>query len=540
MMKKHVSVILLFALVLAAMLTVVCIKADFNNPLDEKGKNFLEGNQSVEKDVALDTNENCVAAYFTNPALRCDKTPPELTLKGAQSVTIYNDNPGQVELNRLMGQSSGSGGWNDVVEWKEENVSVTAKLTRGGTTEVPYSPNAMPDPGNYIIVYTAVKTSKCEGVVIKPTDKPRGLLILEFVGVDDRLPSVTLRGQTKVDVDIGDSYTEPSGITVRDGDGTTEIPLTSIEIRDSRDNLVINITTGTSTQDKLANLSTELLKLNNRKATYTIIYNVTSPTNGKTASSQRTVEFVEKTVVGLPVPVIVLNTYSHSKVVNGKTIEHTDTALVSGGTYREIGVKEAYYMKDGQKIDIKSSVIIPTVSSSQTSSPRQFNVTYRVEPSANNYQAATTNRYVYVWDRDCEEDFTPPTITWNDGLGDALTLKLSDGGTWNYIISWSATNNDEALTAARKYLVDLGGMERLEKSGDGSSSNRAVLKAGTFTVTYVALGGCGGITVKTRTVIVTPVGRAGVPVAGAAPRGGAASRLAAVLSARGAAWRGLQ
>ena len=498
-MKKHVSVILLFALVLAAMLTIVCIKADFNNPLDEKGKNFLEGNQSVEKDVALDTNENGVAAYFTNPALRCDKTPPELTLKGAQSVTIYTDNPGQVELNRLMGQSS-SGGWNDVVEWKEENVSVTAKLTRGGTTEVPYSPNAMPEPGNYIIVYTAVKTSKCEGVVIKPTDKPRGLLILEFVGVDDRFPSVTLRGQTEVDVDIGDSYTDP-GVTVRDGDGTTEIPLTSIVVMDSRNNPVINITTGTSTQDKLTQLSNQLSTMNNKVATYTIIYNVTSPTNVKTASSQRTVKFVEKNVAGLPTPVIVLNTYKH--VYDGKTIEHMDTALIAGGTYREIGVKEAYYMKEGQKIDIKSSVIIPTVSSSQTSSPRQFNVQYRVEPSANNYQAATTNRYVYVWDRDCEENFTPPTITWNDGFGDALTLKLSDGP-WNYIISWSATNNDEALTTARKYLVDLGGMERLEKNGDGSSSNRAVLKAGTFTVTYVGLGGCGRTTVKTRTVTVTP------------------------------------
>ena len=449
--------------------------------------------------IMMDGNKTLTANFQIIDSTQpwCDGTPPQLTLVGG-TTTIYT-NDGQAELNRLMGR--GTDGWTGVVSWTGEGVKMAdVRLTVGGVADVAWAPGSMPAPGQYVIVYRATKDT-CRGVVPEAVVQ-RGLVIIEYIVSNENPPIVRLLGQVIVSVAIGQPYIDP-GVDAQEANGTV-IPLDSIRVtNDNGGSVGISIIKAATTQAALSQLNTQLTAKNGVAGTYVVTYYVTSkiPGNGKTAVVSRTVEFKEMSSVGLPIPVIVLNKYTHS--FGGKTIEHVDTAFAAGGAYREIGVKEVYYMKDGVKTSIPVvNVTLPSVQGSNT--PVQRTAVYTLPASANTYQSAIATRYVYIWDRDCEPDkLDPPTITWSDGLGDALTLKLSDSP-WDYRNSWRASGNDDALTATRKYLVDLGGLERLETSGDGSASNRAVLRTGTYTITYVGLGGCGGTTVKTRTLTVMP------------------------------------
>ena len=495
-MKKWM--ILFGALLAALLLLVYCTEVEFDNPLDKDGTNYLYGKDNIKRDEDKATKDSAgVSGLFDtsrNGQWSCDGDDPELSFVGEQSPEIWSND--QTEFNKLMGK--GPQLMAGAVTWKGDNVTLDpAVLERGGGVYSDYSDNKMPEAGVYQIVYTAKKEPCFDYTPI--TVKRRGLVIKQYTAPELRPPTVTLTGQNLVTVNLGDPYND-LGVVVRDGNGTSVLQLTSIVVTDGNGNPVgINITQITTTEDALTRLNSLLTTQNNKVGTFIITYNVTSPTNQLTGFAKRTVEFKEGSSAGLPLPLIVLNTYRH--VYEGKTINHVDTAFAAGGSYREIDVKEVYYMKDGVKVAIPvGNVNKPTVQGSNT--PAQRTAVYTLPASANTYQSATATRYVYIWDRDCETSFTAPTITLNGG--DPLTLKISDGATWDYRDSWRISGNDDASTATRKYLVDLGGLERLETSGDGSSSNRAVLKTGSYTITYVALGGCGGITVKTRALTVNP------------------------------------
>ena len=499
-MKKWI--ILCGALLTALLLLVFCSKVEFDNPLDKKGTNYLfckENNSCDEVDTAeaskIKENEDGQSAIFDpakNGPWLCDDKDPKLELLGPQTVTIETNQ--LEEFTKWVGNRAGDR-WKDVVEG-EKDIPISAKLTRGGTEEVPT--NVMPAPGNYIIIYTAVK-NVCDNKV-PSTSVNRGLLINQYVPPNTSRPSVQLRGQELVSVNIGDKYTDP-GVTVRDGNGTTEIPLTSIVITNSRGIQIETISPITATQTALNTLGDKLSERNTAEGTFTVTYKVTSPTNQLRDSVDRTVEFTRRSDVGLPMPVIVLNTYKH--VISGKTIEHADTAFRIGGSYVEKGVKEAYYIKDGNKVSIPVNLVEVVPPNITGSSPRQNYATYKLPASSGNYRALSPDltRSVYTYYGDCD-NVVAPTIDWRDGGGDQLTLKVSTV-TWNFSDSWNVTagpGDDEGGSSLRRYIVDLGGMASVVPSG--KNNLEAELKVGTYTVTYVGLNGCGAMAVRTRTVKV--------------------------------------
>ena len=493
-MKKRI--ILGGAVLTALLLLVFCTKVEFDNPLDEKGTNFLYGDTS-DRAEKIAADPNGTSGLFDSTKNFCDGTPPQLTLAGPTSVTIKSNEP--AELTKFMGKSDN--GWNGVVNLSGEGI-VEASLTIGGVTPVKWDPGNVPAPGQYLIVYKATKNA-CKGKV-PTTEVQRGLIVLEYIPPNETPPIVKTQGQNPFPVDIGKDYVDP-GVYATEGDGVTAIQLDSITVT-SGAGVSVGINTikpsPANTQAAIAQLNTQLTAKNGAAGTYTVTYYASSRINGKSASVSRTVEYRPGSSVGLPIPVIVLKKYTHS--YGGKTIYHVDTAFATGGSYREIGVEEVYYMKDGVKTTIQyPPENLPTVTGASVHSEKT--ATYTLQAKPNEYQAANATRYVTIWDGFCDNS-GEPSIRWEDGGGDALTLSLSNGGEWNYIASWRVTGNDDMGNKARGYLVDLGGLERKETNGDKSPTNRAMLvpRSAPYTITYVGLGGCGKTAVRTRTLTVTP------------------------------------
>jgi hypothetical protein len=201
-------------------------------------------------------------------------------------------------------------------------------------------------------------------------------------------------------------------------------------------------------------------------------------------SISRTVTITPKSDVGSPVPIIELNPYRHNW--NGKTVEYRDTIIDIGGTYIEKGVKRVYYIdKDGKEVQVNATVPTPNPPGTSSSVSVQRNVSYTL-PAGNGYASATATRKVFLLEMGmCETKFDPPTIT----LAGNKDLTIDAGKRWDYDASWSVRGNDDT-GRGWPYLIDFNGLDP-EKP-----------KAGTYTITYVAIGGCGAMKAETRTVTV--------------------------------------
>jgi len=479
------------ALSAVLLLLVYCSTVDYTNPLDKKGTNYLFGDTTEEKRKIDDASG--VSNIFnpdSNQRWLCDGKAPTFTFVGGSSsapVAEIKSNE-NTEFNRLMGKVPNPSA---VVTWTENNVSVEIVLTQGGPGTTVFSSDSMPRPsvypGQYVIVYTA-KKPECDNRV-PSTTLSRGLVINEYIPPQTGKPSIILVGKAYETVNIGETYTDP-GVTVRDVDGTTVIQLTKIEIRDNNGNVISTITEST-TQAAITRLGTQLTTQNTRAGTFTVTYHVTG-SNDSTNSANRTVEFVSPNPVGFQ-PIIVLNTYSHTVKGHPRPIAYVDTAYKLDGTYIEKGVKEVYYInREGVKVTIPTSnVTIPSPPPSSPN-PAQRSLTYTIPAKAGEYQQASTTRSVYMYYDDCEEE-VEPVITFPPG-GDALTIPA--GQVWNVKTSCSVTRGQGAmdgLTLMTFYVADL----------DGLDPNAPVARATPYTVTYVALNGCGVKSVKSRQVTVT-------------------------------------
>ncbi|MCL2218392.1 MAG: hypothetical protein FWC23_00260 [Chitinispirillia bacterium] len=499
------AVIFLGVFVAAVSILLYCTEVKFDNPLDEKGTNFLYGDTTDRADKIAENADGQSGLFDVdkNHKWACDRTTFALKLVGNTSDSLYHDDISG--FRRLMGLD---GNWNANLEWPDGvNINIKpARLTRGGTDDVDYPPNGMPGTGQYIIVYRAEKMCP-DGSLASEATAQRGLRVIQRINIPDQPPVVQLRGANPFElVKDKETYTDP-GVNVRDADNATEIPLSKIDILDRNGNLVVAInppagassmTPAQITQDMLNRITIP----NNvaRAPAYYIEYHVTSLLNDKTSSVRRTVNVIEETLPNLPIPVIVLNTYAHGGIISGRAINHQDTAITMGGSYREIGVFEVYYMqRQGDatvKVNIDKTLVVPSSPNINTTTTAQRNITYTL-PVSQNYQATSTTRAVYVYgDANwCSVEGTyKPIITFSDGGGASLTITA--GQPWNAAGSWTVTRNPGTADAPNeashhwKYLLDLGGL---------NPENPA---KGTYTLTYVALNECGSREIATRTVTV--------------------------------------
>jgi hypothetical protein len=498
--------ILLGALCAAALMLVFCTTVEFDNPLDKKGDNYLFGIVDEEKHKTQ-TDANGIANIFNTDTVNkywgCDKVAPTLAIKGPQTVTIYHDEP--LEFQKWMGLA---GSFSDILEWSSgvggtEPVSIRpARLTTGGENDVTYSGN-MPPNGNYTIVYTAVKTPNCsDGFVPSPATAQRGLIIEQREVVVNDPPTVTLRGQNPFQVVQHTTYVDP-GAFATDGDGRTDIPITKIEVRNSDGGIAQTIVPPASHTD-INTVSTTLV---GRK--YSITYYTESRLNDKTDSKTREVEVVSEQDTRLPVPIIVLNMYSHrfldSSLPGGDiTFNHPDTSIpLYGGNYVEKGVERVYFTNNNQQSE---TVCVGAACNGLVTIAQQGTTlrAYRIERNpTGGYDAATTTRTVHTYDGDCD-DKTPPTI--NLIGSDPLILSIaahSNGWSSSANTVWTVTGNDE-LKSGFRYLTHGGSLVMLPVVPGITPSNTFRLELGSHTVTHVARGGCGGITVRQRTITVNP------------------------------------
>src|SRR5215469_16561605 len=96
------------ALCAVILVSIYCTTVDYNNPLDKKGKNYLEGDTTNEK-AKIDESGGRGSAFFDpdHPDAdkwRCDRVRPKsITVLGGQSVTIDTGENGRSELNKWMG-----------------------------------------------------------------------------------------------------------------------------------------------------------------------------------------------------------------------------------------------------------------------------------------------------------------------------------------------------------------------------------------------------------------------------------------------------
>jgi len=483
--KKTISIIALSALLLAAVTVLVCTDVKFDNPLDKEGTNYLNGDTSDEKGK-LFTRDDGVAALFydTSKYKQCDGTVPVITLVGGKSVEINTQET--AKFRKWMHLDNGP--WDSLITWNTEaHKNVNAKqprLTNAKDEDVPYNQNAVPDAGTYIIDYR-IEKPECNGKVPGSNER-RTLVVIKYEAPDTVTPTLILLGQGRVEVKEGDKYSD-EGVTVMLGSQNITA--------DAVDSVVLKRNTGARVDGwkKPVNFAQIAIPANTPASTgFTITYYASRngrPTNP--ASVVRNVTVTENVVVGTKA-VIVLNPYKHNIPGVSKTIEHPDTMMIYGGTYSEKGAA-AYYEKDGAKVTITEPVTKPNPPNTSANSPAARSLAYTLAAGSGYSAADPVTRYVYLVDSYCS-DKAAPKIALADS---AKALSIPAGVEWNYGASWSVTNMDYddgtlvgGQSAGRKYLIDFGGMDPKKPA------------KGTYTITYVGLGGCGSIAVKTRSVKV--------------------------------------
>jgi len=487
--KKTISIIALSALFSAAVLVLVCTDGKYDNPLDERGTNYLYGDtaDAAGKMNSSSKNSGCVnvdgvAALFcdTSKYKQCDGAVPEIKIVEPKSVTI---NTQQVtEFRKWMHLDGGP--WSDLISWdtaRHKNVITKEPRLAKGSGDVSYNPNQVPDEGTYFIWYR-IEKKECNGN-IPGSEGSRTLKVELWVPPDTATPRLTLVGLGRVEIKEGKNYSE-EGVTVMLG--SQDIT------REALDSVVLKRNSGARVEGwtKPVDFSKVAIPANTPANTgFTITYYASR--NGKPttpATVVRNVTVTENQVVGVK-GVIVLTPYKHN--IKGKVIEHPDT-MMFGGTYVEKGAR-AYYVKDGAEVAIDAnSVVKPSGSNttmpSSVDNPGQRSLQYTLPAGAGYSQADPVSRNVYLVVRGCDAPADPVITAGGD-------TTIAAGTEWNYSTGWSVANKDKDgdqawSSAGRKYLIDFAGLDPKKP------------KAGTYKITYVGLGACGSIATKERTITV--------------------------------------
>jgi hypothetical protein len=491
--KRKISIILLAALLLAALAAVMCESPKFDNPLDKKGDNYLFGDKEDEEGKIL-TDDNGVAHLYTDSTYRpkCDLSTPEVNLEGPKTLKLMDTSI--LDFRKYMHYAGG--GWEGVISWDEtkypEARAEEPRLTLGGAGEVNVpDKNKMPEPnGNYVIVYR-IKNPECNGKV-RWSEASRTLSIEKYIPPDTATPVIQLAGLSTETVYQGEKYDDAGVIVKWGGANLPNSALDSIVITGPgsyRETIKKPIADFSGVGAKVPTAT-----VNN---TYRIEYYATAPNGLSAAKITRTVFIDEKPVSGNPKAVIVLSPYKH--VVGGKTIEHPDTMAVLGGQYTEKGVKRAFYVKDGNEVEIPNAANLTTKGSAPNLSgtqPKTASIAYNLDAGSGYAKADPVTRYIYAYDDGCEKRDEAPEVVVSGG-----DLEIPAGVPWTtYNTGWSVTAKDTVqieplitYTSGFTYIVDF----------DGGKLDPRNPKVGTYTIGYVGLSRCGKLTaIKTRAVRV--------------------------------------
>jgi len=505
-MKKAITFVVAAALLTAALLAFVCDNPKFDNPLDKRGENFLEGKRNVDVDGAIGVDGNGVANYWSDTTDKyrpnCDAGVPRIERVGDHPARITN-----VEFSKFQMYMHLDGNpWDNLIRVVENDGGVTksAILTKSGNVDEPDRPNQnnMPANGTYTIVYIAQK-EKCGEVI--PEDRVIRTLIVEEPPdeIDCRELKIELLGTQRVEI-LKDSVStyKDRGVTItllNSGGNVCSFASENLTAT-AFDSAVIK--KGSTRVAKVVSISAIYIPTNaavNDEYTITYYAHATNK-NGdlRTATAERTVKVNPMPEGGKPKPVIVLNPYRST--FGSKTIDHLDTMVFFRGSYREKGVKEVYYMKDGSKISVSTSLVVKTPSTPSVSGPdpREVGITYNLTAGAGaEYGDATpVTRTVYVVDDGCDEAISPDIDLLPAPGG---PIEIVAGAVWNHKESWRVTSKDNVENGVNfygstgiQYIIDFDGI-RLDPNKP---------EAGTYAITYVGLSKCGALSTKPRTVTV--------------------------------------
>ena len=472
--------IVLGALGALILFSVYCAKVEFDNVIDpQNSRKFLVdslklcandfplivpgdrtyGDCGELMEVALQEDSTGVAnilneSHPINKLFNEDRTPPRVVVFEDLQVTVTTAQ-GQVAAYRRWMGNGGFPGVRFEPEGDARVVPQPAVLTNTSGDVLPqYTLHSdMPGVGHYIIIYSATKTLN-SGEVLR--DQATRTLIVREPDISDTLtPVITLRGERSMSIQVGDRFSDPGA--------TARTPANTV----LNDNIVRTLGAGHN-DVLLINGSDTTIKATGQ---FNITYTVCNP-NKMTACTTQT-----RTVVGIPghnpivpTPVIVLTrTVSVPYELNS-----ADVVLRMGGTFTEPGFR-AFYRKDGVEVDITNRVVPGPLPN--TAEHGLKTRSYSVAAVANEHEATSVNRNIWVFDHLCGDGNPAPTNsgTWTN------PIEIEAGRVWTYANSvqgWTARGNDE-----------LGGTFRLVDYGTLNPQNPV---AGTYTIRGRSIGECGG------------------------------------------------
>ncbi len=317
------------------------------------------------------------------------------------------------------------------------------------------------------------------------------VITLRAEAPDTGTPVVTLLGGATAEIRVGSTY-QDFGVTVTVNGLNTPTALDSVVVK------------GTSPASNTYRLKVEkpngvftgvvlpatLAANSTFSITYYASYKGASMTVAKTDNKVRTVTVLPEVQRNVT-PVIVLSGYKH-KLKNGTVIDgYPDTMLYIGSTdanYVEKGVDKVYYVRDGAEVAVDKNLVTPTRPSSFITGQNYAGAktVYYDISAGSGYAAANAKRNVYLVDNECDEGKIEPTVNVSG------TDEIPAGTAWDYSSSWSVINQDELGKGSGgfKYFIHFNGL------------NPNNPKAGTYKITYVGLGRCGGMTELERTITV--------------------------------------
>ncbi|MDR2592794.1 MAG: hypothetical protein LBC59_08315 [Chitinispirillales bacterium] len=522
-MKKIMSIIVLAALLTAALVVFVCESPEFNNPLDEKGTNFLENRDSAKahKDEALATDENGVAMFWADNTEKfrpnCDDVTPTIALVGASQINI---NTQQVqEFRKWMHFDDGQ--WAELITWgkgpngKTEPVPKEPCLKRGTGDCMQFSAqekNRTPDPNNYIIEYK-VEKPLCRGATPYATVN-RTLNVTQFIAVDTGRPVITVTGGLTAEVRVGNTYTD-MGATVNIGQGGPTNPgaLDSVVVKGTNSGNTYSQTVRKPAAGSI-DFTSIVVPTTTANSTFSITYYASYRGNDnvvRTSTAIRNVKVLEQQQSNVA-PIIVLKPYKLKVPSSGKIIDYPDTMIylssATNDSYREKGVDRVYYVSGGNETTVCSNGCDGVVTTTRQPSfitgqndPARKTVTYEI-PAGTGYAsgAATRNVFLVYTEAQCVADEIAPvapivrkaTATASNPNSDTIPA----GVIWKYDDTWTVTHSNALGSAGFKYMIDFNGLDPYKpvpKSGGGG-----------YEITYVGLGKCGETAELKRTIFVKP------------------------------------
>ena len=539
-MKK--LIVFVGIMVAAALVFMYCAESEWveNHPLDEKGSNYLvfcnsvpEADRELCREMMLsDRGNGIIGLYDTVWHKELEENPRFADWFCDNSDVTVSLTPNGITLPFCTGNvcsivSNETDRYRTLIGPLSVTPSPRASLTVGRVSDATPADthwyahaNVSPPPaGHYNIIYKGERGGgNCP---VMTGMNQRRLTVTQAIEWDTLNPAViTLAGASSISLIVGEpNWTEPVPPTFAvDFDGTTRVPIDSIVLRRNGSRL--------QAFTAVASVSVPTHTL----GTYTLTYHATSSYGVQAVPVERTITVSPDQPSVNPHVTIVLNNYRH--VVNGVTIEHPDTAFVIGlGSYVEKGIHSISYIHpiSGETVTLpppysfvtsgNTPGTITVVVGNPRNNPGVRNVTYTVHGGGTTgFQTTSITRRIieHYGAIDCEVA-TAPSI---EEQGSSI---LNSGAEWNFWTSWRTTRRDDAVSLTdSRLLIDLGNLDpenrwvaqnRVTSGGTGSVSNDrpgismrlpTVTSPTQYTIRYVAIGGCGGITTQTRTITVNP------------------------------------